>query len=252
MARKPREMAASDQDLERGERFLSAYNVIEQAMERKLGDSGSKEGFRRLVDHLSGRDGTVTRFREDLIEFAELRNAIVHERISPRYLIAVPLQGTVDRIETIAEAMERPLLVYPKFRRDVVGFSAQDTMRDVLGVLVRTGYSQFPVFREHSYLGLLTDGGIARWLARHLIGGWREGVADPLDLTVEEALKVEKNPDRARFIPRTTTVWEAGGLFALSGDKWRVSALFITENGNPGERLLGIITPYDIPSLEDQ
>ena len=244
------ELNASDQELERGERFLSAYNVIEQAMQRKMGDAGSKEGFRRLIDHLSDRDWSVRKFRDDLVEFAELRNAIIHERISPRYLIAVPLPGTVDRIERIAASMERPPLVYPRFRAEVVGFDVDDPVQKVLATLASTGYSQFPVYREGQYVGLLTDGGIGRWLARSLGGIRQAGGAGPLDLTVGEVLKVEKNPDRARFIGRTATTYQAENLFATSGkDKWRVSAVLITENGRPEEDLLGIITPSDILTL---
>lgn len=249
MGRKSKDLTATSEELERGERFLSAYNVIEQAMQRRTGDIGSKEGFRRLVDQLSDNDWTVRKFREDLIEFAELRNAIVHERISPRFLIAVPLAGTVDRIERIAAAMERPPLVYPQFRREVVGFSPDDPVRSVLSALDSAGYSQFPVYREGQYLGLLTDGGIARWLARALVAEAQPDERDPLDFAVGEILKAEKNPDRARFIARSATVYQAEDLFATSGNKWRVSALLITENGLPGEKLLGIVTPSDILAL---
>lgn len=241
------EPAAAPEEIERGERFLAAYNLIERAMQRRAGDPGSKEGFRRLVDHLSGSDWTVKRWRDDLIEFAELRNAIVHERVSPGYLIAVPLEDTVERIERIASLMDRPPLVYPRFRREVVALRADDPARKVLNALHETGYSQYPVYQQDQYVGLITDGGIARWLAAWLNGRGREAGADPLDLTVGEVLKSEKNPDRARFISRQATIYQAESLFAgATGDKWRLAALLITETGNPKEKLLGIITPFDI------
>ncbi|MGE5580443.1 MAG: CBS domain-containing protein [Bacillota bacterium] len=238
---------ATPEELERGERFLAAYNLIERAMQRRAGDPGSKEGFRRLIDHLSGSDWTVSRWKDDLIEFAELRNAIVHERVSPAYLIAVPLEGTVARIERIASLMDRPPLVYPRFRRDVVVLRSDDPARKVLSALRETGYSQFPVYQQDQYLGLVTDGGIARWLAGWLNGKGRDTGMDPLDLTVGEVLKSEKNPDRARFISRNATVYQAESLFeSSSGNQWRLAALLITENGDPKEKLLGIITPFDI------
>jgi len=241
------EAAATPEELERGERFLAAYNVIERAMQRRVGDQGSREGFRRLIDHLAGSDWTIMRWKDDLIEFAELRNAIVHERVRPEYLIAVPLEDTVRRIERIASLIDRPPLVYPRFRRDVVVFQANEPARKVLSALRDTGYSQFPVYQGDQYLGLITDGGIARWLAGWLNGKGRDTGVDPLDLTVGEVLKSEKNPDRARFISRNATIYQAEGLFeGSSGNKWRLSALLITENGDPKEKLLGIITPFDM------
>jgi CBS domain-containing protein len=248
-----RDDAATRAELQRGERFLAAYNLIEQSLRRKWGDPGGKEGFRRLVDVLSERDWTVRKFKEDLVEFGELRNAIVHDRISPTYLIAAPLAETVERIEQIAAAVERPPLVFPQFKRDVVCFGPEDRLESVLRAVAATGYTQFPVYDGPVYQGLLTDGGIARWLASRVTrgtgsGGETSGLSALGETQVSEVLTREKNPDRARFIPRSATVYEAEHVFAWSGksDKWRVAALLITENGVAEEKLLGIVTPSDI------
>lgn len=239
-----RDGIVTDDELRRGERFLAAYHLIEQALRRKWGDRNGKEGFRRLVDGLSDRDWVVGRFRDDLIEFSELRNAMVHERVSPGYLIAVPLTDTVVKIEGIAELVERPPCVYPRFKRNVTVFSPEDGMETVFRAMVDTGFTQFPVYQGTAYRGLLTDGGIAMWVARSLT----QDSAALLGARVTEVLKSEKNPDRAKFISRRATVYEAEHLFACSGtgDRWRVSALLITENGMPEESLLGIVTPSDI------
>ncbi len=84
------------------------------------------------------------------------------------------------------------------------------------------------MYQQDQYVGLITDGGIARWLAAWLNGRGREAGADPLDLTVGEVLKSEKNPDRARFISRQATIYQAESLFAgATGDKWRLAALLL-------------------------
>lgn len=254
--------AATKDELQRGERFLAAYTVIEQAMRRRWGDPGGKESFRRLVDLLYERDWTVRKFRDDLAEFAELRNAIVHERVNPSYLIAVPLPAIVDRIERIAASMDSPPLVYPRFKRDVACFSPEDRMESVFRKISETGYSQFPVYRGPVYQGLLTDGGITRWVAAMLsrkagAAGDRApskpaasaapGVAWLTDVPVSEVLLSEKTPDRAKFISQSATLYEAEDLFRNPGrNKWRVAAVLITQNGSPEEPLLGIIAPSDV------
>lgn len=259
MAPKSRDdTAAARDEMNRGERFLSAYTVIEQAMRRRMGVPGGRESFRRMVDSLYETDWAVRKFRGDLEEFAELRNAIIHERVTPAYLIAVPLPETVAKIERIAASISDPPLVYPRFRRDVARFSADDKMEVVFRRIEETGYSQFPVYRGSVYEGLLTDGGIARWVAGLLSGAGGEGrsLASGAEtklgqVLVGEALKSEKTLDRARFISKKATVYEAEGLFRDSGgrDRWRVSALLITECGLPEESLAGIVTPSDILAL---
>ncbi|HHY34571.1 MAG TPA: CBS domain-containing protein [Firmicutes bacterium] len=235
---------------ERGERFLAAYNVIEHELRRRWGDPGSRESFRRMVDVLKSRDSVVRRFKDDLEEFADLRNAIVHERISPDYLIAVPLEETVRRIEEIAQLMRKPPLVYPRFSREVISFDIGDRADRVLQTIKKTSFSQFPVYEESRYIGLLTDGAVARWMADRIHGGCGKGCAgldEILSATVKEIIGYERG-NRARFLPRNATIYEAQEIFREGPPETerQVLAVLITDNGKPEENLLGIITPSDL------
>lgn len=235
---------------ERGERFLAAYNVIEHELRRRWGDPSGRESFRHMVSVLKSRDSVVRRFKDDLEEFADLRNAIVHERISPDYLIAVPLEETVRRIEEIAGIMTKPPLVYPRFSREVISFDVGDRADRVLRIIKNTNFSQFPVYEGSRYVGLLTDGAVARWMADRIHGERGKGCVgldEMLSATVKEILGYERG-NRARFLPRNATIYEAEEIFrkgSPESDK-RVLAILITDNGNPEEKLLGIITPSDL------
>jgi predicted transcriptional regulator len=237
------------EERERGERFLAAYHWIEQSL-RKMSGNGVRESFRHLLDDVSKDNAVVRRYRDDLAEFGELRNAIVHERVSPDYLIAVPLAETVEKIEEIARLLSDPPLVYPEFRREVAVFSPSDSLRKVLEVMHRKGFTQFPVYENGVYRGLLTDGGIARWVAGRVAGGTGTASVDETlsGVTVGEVLASEKNPGRARFVSRRSTVYEVEEIFRESSkrERWRVAAVLITENGKADEELLGIITPSDL------
>jgi CBS domain-containing protein len=242
----------TSEEMERGDRFLAAYHLIEQSL-RKMSGSGVRDTFRHLVDDMAKENAVVRRFRDDLSEFGELRNAIVHERVSPDYLIAVPLAETVDKIEEIARLVSNPPLVYPAFRREVAVFSPSDCLGDVFRVMHREGYTQFPVYDGGVYKGLLTDGGIAHWVAARVAGGAATGPVDEVlsCVPVGEVLSFQKNPQRARFVSRRSTVYEVEEIFRENSrrERWRVVAVLITENGKADEALLGIVTPSDLLSL---
>lgn len=240
---------ATREERERGERFLAAFHSIERSLRRLNGAPEAKDSFRRLVDEMAKDNAVVRRFRDDLGEFGELRNAIVHERISPDYLIAVPLSETVERIEEIERAISDPPAVYPTFKRDVVTFFADDLMRDVFRSMRLTGFTQFPVYGGGLYRGLLTDGAVASWVARFVLDG--DSACSMSDVRVDDVLSGEKNPQRARFVSKDTTVYEVEEMFRDSSkrEKRRVSAVLITDNGSSQGRLLGIITPSDILSF---
>ena len=232
-------------ELDRGERFLAAFTLIEQTLRRKWGEASGRESMRRMVDVLSKTDPPVRRFKDDLEEFSELRNAIVHERISPEFLIAVPLAPTVERIEAIAKAISEPPLVYPRFAAKVARFNPQDTMAHVFDVMRKTDYTQFPVYDGGKYVGLLTDGAIARWVARFA----SELGTQLLRVTVSTVLGFEKNVNRAKFLSQRATIYEAEEIFRNGpgrDSRWRVSAILITDSGHPSEEPLGIITPSDM------
>jgi len=239
------------EERERGERFLAAYHSVEQLMRRMSGND-SRESFRHLVDEMSKENAVVRRYRDDLIEFSELRNAIVHERVSPDYLIAVPLRETVERIEEIARLLSDPPLVYPRFQREVVVFSPQDPLEKVFQTIYRKGFTQFPVYEDGVYMGLLTDRGIARWVAGLMSGGIGKDLVGEIlaSALVGEVLVSEKNPYIAKFVGKRFTVFEVEDLFRESSrrERSRIAAVLITENGNPDEELLGIITPTDLLS----
>jgi len=66
-------------DFPNSERFLEAFNQIEQELNNRF-RPGIHIGFSELIRRMQPQDTVVTRFATDLREYAELRNAIVHNR----------------------------------------------------------------------------------------------------------------------------------------------------------------------------
>ncbi len=244
--------AITREELLRGDRFLSAYGVIEKCLRRKWGNPAGKESFRHLVDVLSKEDAVIRRFKDDLAEYAELRNAIVHERRSPDYLIAIPRLETVLAIEEVARILSNPPRVYPRFAKEVARLSPTTVVARLFEVMRRTDYTQFPVYRGDTYLGLVTVGGIARWAAEVSLANPKASIESVLSSPVSDVLACEKG-NRAAFISRRATIYDAEEAFRRrpKSDKWGIAALLITESGRHTEELLGIVTPSDVLRFEN-
>lgn len=68
----------------------------------------------------------------------------------------------------------------------------------------------------------------------------------PVETSLKNVLPFEEG-DNYKFIGSTTSVYEAVDIFKRHiGKGRRLEALLITRNGNPSEKLLGIITAWDI------
>lgn len=219
--------------------FLTSFNRIEKWMRRQL-DNPANIGFSELVRRLSRRkDLLIQEHGDDLIQLAQLRNAIVHDKIAPDFIIAEPNDWAVKKIIQIEEDLINPEKVIPVFQKNVTGFEQSTLLSDLLKIVASKGYSQFPIYRRGKFLGLITAHGLGIWLARHT----KDNYLDIEGKTAFDVLDSDRRSQNFRFVAAATPVFEAVELFLNSP---YIEALLITKDGHPDGNLLGIIRPRDV------
>ena len=228
-----------------GERFLNAFAAIERLLRQKAG-ARREERFSALVEMAATRDPAVRRLAVDLKEYADLRNAIVHER-GGGHLIAEPHESTVSRLEAIRSLLERPPQLGSSFHGPVkvsdpsepVGTAAQE---------MRAGdFSQIPVYEGPTFVGLLTAETVTRWLAAMLAGG--VGLVE--EAPIRDVLAHTEDPlHHCSFLARDATAFDALEEFDRHASQgWSLDAILLTHSGDRNQRPLAIITTFDIPTL---
>lgn len=223
------------------ERFLTAFNRLEKKL-RAIINNGRNFGFTKMVHMLKHRDAIVGRYSDDLLEFAELRNAIVHNKVDMTYAIAEPHDSAVKRIELIERELLQPRTVSPQFIKTVISLQQSEPLTNLLALIHEKKVTKFPVYHHNQFRGLVSQRAIAFWLAGNM---YAENKL-PEDVMVEEVLQYETK-DNYRFIAADTSVLEAIDIFKKQfGRGNRLEALLITENGSETEQLIGIITNLDI------
>ncbi|MFA1819829.1 CBS domain-containing protein [Virgibacillus oceani] len=222
------------------EKFLTAFTKIEKQLKSRL-DNRRDVGFSRSVKILQSSNAIVRRYIDDLLSFAELRNAIVHNKIDMAYAIAEPHDSIVERIERIEKELTHPKLVGSMFNKKVFAFKENDSLVDMLIMFREKDLSKFPIYENNMFKGLLTQKGIAKWLANN--------ATDPQlakKTSIKEVLPFE-GENNYKFIASKVSVYRAVELFREQvGRGKRLEALLITKTGMPEEKLEGIITAWDI------
>lgn len=222
------------------DRFIIAFNKIEKVLKTMVDKNDL--GFSRLVKITSKYHPVLKRYRDDLLEFAQLRNAIVHNRVDFDYAIAEPHLSVVEQIEWIEREITKPQLVYPMFKRKVYVFQESDPLSSLLYIIQTKDLSKFPIYQGNQFIGVLSEKGLAHWLANQMSHDFKS-----LSYTTVGEVMVFQEPHTSGFIKKTATVYEAEDRFkSVIGKGKRIDALLITENGHANESLLGIITPRDI------
>ena len=221
------------------EEFLATFNRIEKWMRQAFGDE-TNIGFTQLVRQLSRRNELpLEQYGDDLIQMAQLRNAIIHDQIAPDFVIAEPNEWVVQRIVEIEEALLHPQMVIPLFEKPVTTFAETKLLADLLTIVAEKGYSQFPIYNSRGVCeGLITAHGLGIWLAKHA----NKTAIDVSSQTAKDVLESDRKSQNYRFVKETATLNEVVHLFLTEKT---LEALLITKDGNPNGKLLGIIRPSE-------
>ncbi|MFB1050153.1 CBS domain-containing protein [Paraliobacillus sp. JSM ZJ581] len=229
-------------NLTNADRFIIAFNKIEKFFDKEIAEK-KYIPFYRAVQRLRHTNSVVQRYKDDLLEFSELRNAIIHERTETHYAIAEPHDQIVMQIEKIAQELTAPKLVIPTFSKHLYMLDGRDTFEKVLHSIKQTSYSQFPVYRNEQFVGLLTDKQITQWLARNT----NKTFETLLNTQILDLIKSDRDVRNYVFINQQMTIYEAEDIFLKQlKHKKRLDALLITETGKQTEQLLGMVTTNDL------
>jgi CBS domain-containing protein len=233
--------------------FLNAYNEIESKLERLL-QKDKSAGFKQLVREQADRTfGPVRTHKDDLLEFADLRNAIVHSERSGGEVIADPRSGVVEKIIHIRDAIIDPPSVIPRFGGDVTTVREDAPLSRVVRKMQERNYSQVPIKENGQIKGLLTANTIARWAGANVEQDASGEILLTDETTVSAVQSHAEREENYEFLDRDATLFDAAEAFQVKPDDYGpIDAALITENGRPMESLLSIITMADLPEIHEE
>nr|WP_161843043.1 CBS domain-containing protein [Enterococcus sp. JM4C] len=225
------------------EEFLISFNRIEKWLRDELNNPSSM-GFSEMVRRLARRkDLQVAANQDDLLQIAQLRNAIIHDKISEDFVIAEPNEWILQRIKQIETELTKPELVCPRFEKKVTGFDWELPLLEILKIVAEKRYSQFPLYRKGRFEGLITLRALGFWFAKRS----QQGALHLEQLKAKDLIVSDGKETNYQFISATTHVFEVEALFR---DKATLEAVLITKDGNPNGNLVGIIRPRDLYTNE--
>lgn len=221
------------------ERFLAAFNRVDAAMRKR-----TKQEDRAIpFSEVAIKFGTVTYFGDgDFIRIvAQLRNFLIHENKNPHEELATPSESIVSKLERISRDLSAPERVEKRFLSDgVATVTLEHSIKDVLQLISKRNFSQFPVIEDSKIIALLTENGITRWLSTQVAN---ESMIEFAEVTVGMVLDHEERRKNMIVIGRLRELNEVRLLFANNAF---LEAAIITQAGKLDEKPLGILTRWDL------
>jgi len=222
--------------------FEVAFNRIHRCLKDMVKDAHN-ESFVELLNVGQKSHSIIRKYKDELYQFARLRNAIVHEKFDVDQYIAEPHVEVVRRIEKIAANFEKPPLAISISSTPVFYYYEDAYLKDVLKAINKFDFTRFPIYDKNDvYMGLLTSSDIIRWMAKVMTSN----VISLGDVKVRELLNNRKQY-YVDFIKSTTNLYEVEEMFdRYHAEDKKLQAVIISETGTANGKPKAILTPWDL------
>lgn len=218
-------------------RFIDAFVKIEIYLKKYLNDNVF--GFTHMVHQAAKTNSSIQYHMLDLIEYAQLRNAIVHNRSENNELIAEPHLEVVETIEAIYKELENPKRIKDLNLKKVYVTSPDELVLKLSKIQEEYNYSIVPVYEGNQYVGLVHSKLYQSAYAKQA-----------RNLRVEELLEFRKEKNRVVFMTKDSELREIIRVYFDLYEKGKgIIGIIVNEKGFMNERPLAIITPADLPKI---
>ncbi len=223
--------------------FLDLYKIVEE----KLKDRGFKNGRSSIImQYISTPEGK--QFKEVLNTCREMRNILSHHLDIADEPPFIPSDASITALRQIIGYLSAPPLALSRAVTgdNLICAKLADKAKPVMEKMVRLGFSHIPVLESGLLYGVFSISTIFSCTLKN------SGIIIDDNTQIKDFayyLRVENHiSEDFIFAPHTTTVFEAEKLLEnKSGpSNRRPAAIFITQNGSPKEKILGMLTPWDL------
>lgn len=225
-------------------RFINAYNQVDQTL-RAVYNFKRNMSFNDMIRRTVPLNSIVRKYEDKLIDYARLRNAIVHNSREDQ-IIAEPHLNVVEEFEHIAKLLsEPPLAIKEIATKNVLVFDSSVSIKKALETISKSGFKCIPVFENEVIIGVVTAKRLVEFLGEQISNG--KNLEQVCANTPVSAIIKEQDAE-VLFAIRSVdlTVEEALDLFYK---KRKMQAIIITRTGINLEKPIGILTVADVLDL---
>ncbi len=223
--------------------FLDMYKRLEEALEDKY--KAARRRCSSVVFEFT-KDQESAPIRDKLNVCRELRNLLTHNANLQGIPVAEPSVPLMEAMQEVLDYVRRPPLAIEFATRgeQVMKAAPHQKVLRVMEVMDKNGFSHVPVMESGSFQGVFSAGA----MMRYLLASRGKGITPETTVAdLHEYISLAKHTENYAFVPRDTGYLTVRGMFeTVKGRNQRISVIFITEDGKQDQRLLGVLTPWDV------
>lgn len=225
-------------------RFINSYNKIDSKL-RALYSFKPTQSFSDMVKRSAQVNSLIRRYEAELGDYARLRNAIVHQSKDGE-IIAIPCDSVVDKIETIERLLYTPPTIGETIEdKKIVSVDEQMSVKQVVLLIERTGYSNMPVYSGKAMTGIVNSRRIVHEIGK-IVGEGGDVNAFLSETPVGDILKDSDLVAYYKYLAKTDSLQQVPDAFE---ENKKLLAVVVSEHGIKGERIVNFITAADLAGV---
>ena len=228
-------------DKQNAHEFLDSYNKIDAQL-RQLYNFKPSQSFSDMVRRSAEQNSVVRKYENDLMDFARLRNAIVHQSTDGR-VIAVPCDEVVAEMRLIERLLCAPPTIGGTMKpKKIVSIDDTVSVRQALLLIARTDYSNIPVYRGKRMVGIVNNRCVIKALGSVLERG---GTLDEFASSTPVG-DILREGDLFTYYKYLSTKDTLQDILSAFEENKKLLAVLVSEHGVMGERIENIVTSADL------
>ena len=225
-------------------RFINVYNELSEYMEDQLHLKDYRSHV-QMLNIMSKKSQIIKNHYDELRTFANLRNVIIHDSTSKFNPIAEPHREVVERYEYILSRLTNPTTAYDIATKSDDLVFAHKNMRliDCIKIMHDKNYSYMPVMEKQKFIGVLSGDSIFTYMRKnHIITIYEDFQVGDLGDSITEHMD-----ERYSFVGKDELVDDVIYMYNNDiKDGRRLGAVFVTNTGNVDEKIIGMISAWDL------
>lgn len=246
---------------EKQKNFLTLYNQVHRFLSEEL--YGKKEhddfqSFKDCIDKIrfSNSYPSLKKYSNELELINKFRNLIIHNYGNKFYDIAEPTPYLMEVLTTVHSYFLKPIKIrdylLERGNPNPEILEINTKLIDVLKMISKYQFSQFPVFYNNKFKGMITDNGLTNFTANE-INIENDGVIYS-DHTIEDIINNENLDENKK---KYSILFQEKELFRVLDEFTKIdnvtNYVLISKSGKEEFRdksdLVGIFTTDDIPDI---
>lgn len=179
----------------------------------------------------------------DFIDFCrECRNRISHNGYENDFIF---YSGEmIEKLDDVIEEIKHPYKVYDKATRNIYSANLSDKVREVMSVMMNKNYTHIPIYNGGNLVGIFSESVLFNYLYKNQIIEVDENTTFN---DIMNFINLDNSKELIKFVSRDMLYDDVCSYFIDEfKNESKLSCVLITQNGKETEKIIGILTAWDI------